>query len=254
MKIDEFIYYKVQFEAINRLSVQLAAINEKIKIVEVLGQQLKYLFNFYSFEYLFIHGNEYNLYSISNQENNYTTGPISEDLLAMMGDGVYEVPSLNSVLDENGNIVEERKWLFNTGSNKSLITLKSVETNPFSIKSIPLVKLVHELISAKLLNLGLLAELGKKNGEITKLNREQEEVIRQRTSSLKQSNQKLKELIQFNSHEIREPLSRILSLTVVKGDVDSGTFDEVFWPELMTAVRDLDYSLKAVLEKVDEQV
>ena len=72
--------------------------------------------------------------------------------------------------------------------------------------------------------------------------------------SLVHSNKKLRELISFNAHQIREPLTRITGAMSVREYVDSADeFMSEFMPQMEKAANDLDNAIKDVLERAQEQ-
>ncbi len=99
----------------------------------------------------------------------------------------------------------------------------------------------------------------KDNKIISKLANEQEIVIEQRTHELAvanhdlaDSNKKLRELIQYNAHQVREPLTRITGVMGIMDDLSNEEFMQDFWPEIARAVNDLDGRVKNIIQKAQE--
>ena len=104
-------------------------------------------------------------------------------------------------------------------------------------------------------------ELEQKHIVITKLVDEQEHTIEQRTGELAESNiklanvnNKLVHLIQYNAHNLREPLTRISGGMLIKEYMTDDEFFKEVWPHLQKAVNDLDVRLKDVIKIADETV
>jgi signal transduction histidine kinase len=104
-------------------------------------------------------------------------------------------------------------------------------------------------------------QLLQKNTVITKLVNEQEQTIQVRTAELAASNdklihanKKLVELIQYNAHNLREPLMRISGAMVIQEYLPTEEFFEDIWPQMRKAVTDLDDSIKNVINIADETV
>ena len=104
-------------------------------------------------------------------------------------------------------------------------------------------------------------ELEQKHIVITKLVDEQEHTIEQRTGELAESNiklanvnNKLVHLIQYNAHNLREPLTRISGGMLIKEYMTDDEFFTEVWPHLQKAVNDLDVRLKDVIKIADETV
>jgi signal transduction histidine kinase len=112
----------------------------------------------------------------------------------------------------------------------------------------------HELQHEKDISEGLLLN-------IHKLVSEQEQTIQVRTAELAASNdklihanKKLVELIQYNAHNLREPLMRISGAMVIQEYLPTEEFFEDIWPQMRKAVTDLDDSIKNVINIADETV
>ena len=87
----------------------------------------------------------------------------------------------------------------------------------------------------------------KLNETISKLVNEQEKTIEQRTDALTQSHKKLINLIQFNVHNLREPITRIMGLLMLRKDVEKDDFFDNCLPLMEKSVKDLDDTLKEVI-------
>jgi signal transduction histidine kinase len=81
---------------------------------------------------------------------------------------------------------------------------------------------------------------------------QQEVIIENRTNDLSVSNKKLRELIAFNAHQIREPLTRITGAFLVRSSVDPKEFDTDYLPLIEKAANDLDATIVDVLKNVQE--
>ena len=92
----------------------------------------------------------------------------------------------------------------------------------------------------------------KLNATISKLVDEQEKTIEARTEALTQSNKKLVDLIQFNVHNLREPITRIMGLLMMRKDVGKEEFFDTCLPMLEQSVNDLDNTLKEVVNTSEQ--
>lgn len=104
-------------------------------------------------------------------------------------------------------------------------------------------------------------EILKQKQQIEELVAEQEEVIALRTvelasanTRLQQTNEKLVELIQYNAHNMREPLTRIMGLVEIINDVTMEEFYAEVWPYLGKAASDLDNSIRNVIKVADAAI
>ena len=87
----------------------------------------------------------------------------------------------------------------------------------------------------------------KLNATISKLVDEQEKTIALRTEALTQSNEKLVDLIQFNAHNLREPITRIMGLLMMHKDVSHEEFFDTCIPMMEETITGLDNTLKEVI-------
>ena len=72
--------------------------------------------------------------------------------------------------------------------------------------------------------------------------------------SLAKSNRSLRELISYNAHQMREPLTRITGALGIREFYDNpAEYVEEIFPDLDRAARDLDSALKQVLDRVQEE-
>ena len=92
----------------------------------------------------------------------------------------------------------------------------------------------------------------KLNKTIKKLVAEQERTIEKRTADLRISNDRLRDLISFNAHQIREPLTRITGAIQVREYVDQDEYFNDFLPQMEKAALDLDNAIKDVLSRAQE--
>lgn len=101
----------------------------------------------------------------------------------------------------------------------------------------------------------------KLNATITQLVNEQEQIIAQRTAELAESNARLAhankrliELIQYNAHNMREPLARLMGAMIIQEYLPGEEFYSEIWPQMQKAITDLDNSIKEVITLADETV
>lgn len=90
------------------------------------------------------------------------------------------------------------------------------------------------------------------NETISKLVDEQERIIAQRTEDLVVTNNKLRALIDFTVHNLREPLTRIMGLLMLRKDVGNEEFLEICVPMMEESVNELDDTLKEVVKSTEK--
>ena len=101
----------------------------------------------------------------------------------------------------------------------------------------------------------------KANNIIKKLVGEQEQTIAARTWELAEANEKrahanrkLVELVQFNAHRMREPLTRIMGAMTIMEHLTPEEFCKEITPEIDRAVKDLDNSIMQVITLADDTI
>lgn len=99
----------------------------------------------------------------------------------------------------------------------------------------------------------------RENRIIRQLADRQEEIIASRTQQLAESNRelaatnrKLLELIQYNAHNVREPLSRIMGIMSVVDVVTADELENEVWPGMVKAVNDLDNNIQNIIHKAED--
>ena len=90
---------------------------------------------------------------------------------------------------------------------------------------------------------------------------EQEQTISERTAELGianakliDANKKLVELIQYNAHNLREPLARVLGGMAIHEYMAEDEFYKDVWPEIARAAGDLDTLIRSVINVADEAI
>lgn len=120
------------------------------------------------------------------------------------------------------------------------LELKERDNEIFLLRTVTLKKSNDEILAQKAVIEALVSE--------------QEIIISQRTHELEEansqlivSNNKLIELIQYNAHNLREPLTRVMGAMMVVDYVSPEEFKEEIWPQMEKAVNDLDVSIREVV-------
>ena len=129
---------------------------------------------------------------------------------------------------------------------KQLELAKRRNENIFFISGIVLMVIISLVLYRN------IATQKKLNATITKLVNDQEKIIGERTEALTDANRKLISLIQFNVHNLREPITRILGLMMLRGSMNDGEFMEDCLPKLEQSVTDLDGRLKEVVKTAEQ--
>ncbi|WP_163382343.1 hypothetical protein [Cyclobacterium sp. SYSU L10401] len=257
-----YLGYKILFEAMVKFSAGISMIKNLEELPLEINLHLKYLINFQEFNYYFIKENKVDCLWV-NQTGKASYSTCSLDQLDAFAQQVLEsgVPASKYCKVSKTSI---HSWKFyNENNHFSLLLIRSHSDNPFADKSIPLIKVVNKILSARIENLNMVqlihfqnqklarltTALQAKNKEIEALNRKQESTIIEKTSRLKDSNSKLKGLIQFNSHQLREPLTRVIDMVAIKDDLPVEEYISDILPLLSESVLDLDRAIIEVVQR-----
>ena len=96
---------------------------------------------------------------------------------------------------------------------------------------------------------------------IEDLVQEQEKTIDRKTYELAEANKKLTEvnkkllsLIQYNAHNLREPLTRVMGGMAIYELMTTEEFHTQIWPEMERAASDLDNRIREVITEADETI
>ena len=105
------------------------------------------------------------------------------------------------------------------------------------------------------------AQVLEEKAKVVKLVQEQEQTIADRTKELAESNAKLAhsntkllELIQYNSHYMREPLARVMGAISISEFVSNEEFFSDIMPQMNRAAHDLDNCIMEVIKVADETI
>lgn len=245
----EEIHYRVLFESINKFSIAVFNAYGSNEVLQILKTKIKYLINCSWFEFYYLSGDNVEKFCVAEAEStNLSIYDVAPWMLELYHSGL----PYHHVEEKGETVTETRGWSFRQHEGfGSLIIIRSDQNAPFTNRYVTMVKLINEILCAKLNNYRLIRELDEKNNKIESLALEQEKLIETRTKKLKESNQNLTQLIQFNTHQIREPITRAISLMDIKDDLGMEMWEEEFWPDMKQAVSDLDEAVKSIVSKVD---
>ncbi|SHN24244.1 hypothetical protein SAMN04488057_11341 [Cyclobacterium lianum] len=257
-----YLGYKILFEAMVKFSAGISAVKNIQELPFEINRHLKYLINFQEFQYFFVEDEDVDCLQVDQLGNaRYSTCQLPQ--LEPIARQVLETGLPLSHYCEKSR-VSTYCWKFESENNHfSLLCVSSHADSPFGDKSIPLVKVLNKLLSTRIENLKMvklihaqnreLAKLTgilqKKNAEIQALNNQQEAIIIEKTTRLRDSNSKLKTLIQFNSHQLREPLTRVISMVAIKDDLPVEEYVSDILPLLSASVVDLDHAILEVVKR-----
>ncbi len=248
MPTDPQLEYRTIDDNLSRFSVELNKANSLSDVQLILQNNIKHLFGSCVCRMTYFQQNNFVCYTITNETPAVVTGTYQllwdvEKLL------FYEGLPLRLNAGEHGAILKNLPykqpvdklwgWKLNyTDDSGILLTILADEENPFSRKHIPLVKMICEMLFTKMRLTLLLQAIQKSEAELMHTNQQleeshatiselvstQEEIVEVRTLELTKINEQLINIIQFNSHVIREPLTRIMGLIQLKPMISNDEF------------------------------
>ena len=275
MTAEPQLEYRSIYDNMSHFSVELNKANSLSDIQLLLQNNIRHLFNCCVCRIAYFQQNNFVCYTVTSEPPAVVTGTYQllwdvEKLL------FYEGLPLRLNASEHGSIIKNLPyknavdklwgWKLNyTDDAGVLVTILADEANPFSRKHIQLVKMVCEILFTKIRLITLLQTIQRNEAELMHTNQQleashatiselvstQEEIVEVRTQELTQLNKKLIDIIQFNSHVIREPLTRIMGLMQLRPMVSHEDFFKKCWPMMITSVNDLDNRLRDVIVKTE---
>lgn len=264
--------YRLTYEAFSKFSSKLAVVSTFEDLYEVTSLSLKYFFDFHQLRLHVVKKGiskiimfSSNTYSIENES--IKRFPFEADLRATKIPIYQEIDS--NFTEDLPFILTTCKhpklwgWFFEYANVKVCLSLISDDVRKFGIDDLDILRLFVETFSGKYQQLLLrnqleeknrnleraLKEIEEKNNEIQTIIARQKEIIRKRTKSIEEKNLMLLELIAVNSHNVREPLTRILGLLEVCQLSDYNEIKETILPYLKQSAEDLDNTIKNTINK-----
>lgn len=270
--------YRIAYEAFSQFSGMLFKTRSFEEVRQCLVSQLKYLFDFRALRISFNHKSTWAHYSLNGREGSMEVGGknrlfdfekrLNERGIPMLWKGVeMQVPALELQLPYK-ELSEIWGWSFGDVDRHVLITLATDAEHRFQKKDVTIMKLFVEILEAKLLELCLFDELaaqnenlneavetiGRKNDQIQTIIDQQKEIISEQTEQLQDKNRKLMELTMLNAHDVREPLSRVLGLSLLAESSDSEMVKNELLPKILVSSRDLDEALQGIIRRTDMEL
>ncbi len=268
--------YRVIYDNLSQFTIELNNANSLTNIQLTLQNNIKYLFNCSVCRITYFQQNNFVCYTIANEMPAVVTGTYQllwdvEKLLFYEGLplrlNMNEHASILQNLPYNNEVTQLWGWRLNYRDDAGiLLTILANEEKPFARKHIPLVKMICEMLFSKIRLILLLQTVQKNEDDLTLTSNQleespviyneqvnfQEKIIDKRTLELTRLNKKLLDIIHFNSHTIREPLTRIMGIMQLKSLISEEEFSKDCWPLLVSSVQDLDDRIKEFIVKTEK--
>lgn len=251
--------FRITYEAFSKFSNNLNRCRTFEEISECFTVNLKYLFNYHVFRAsyhrsnIYVHMNSAALHtSLAVQESpdylEHENFLLNSQIPMRWNDlNDFRLPAAFDVVPEEEGVLWG--WNFMNDDRHIIVSVLSGNSKKFTQKDITFLKLVSDNLETKLLELCLFQELHEKNIIISHINEDQKEIIKQRTHEIENKNKTLLEISVLNSHNVREPLARILGLVSLMTDDDTdGSVREIL-PMLKASTNDLDVALQDIIQR-----
>lgn len=274
--------FRVIYDTLSKYSCAINKCNSLEEVFQVLKTDVKYLFDFAAVKFHVQDGEFGSTFFIPR---NQSIGALMQDSFGRgVSDFEKEAAERQIVQYFDRDTDVERMTGFAEGMSAEGV-VEAVWAFPFKIKSatlvatilsgprhifkrtdIPVLKIFCESFFSKILSLRLLDKvtesrnslneanvlLDARNQKIEQLTKWQDRIIKERTAELEQKNTKLIELIQFNAHNIREPLTRILGLAELVNLFPPEEIKEELLPALLLSCTDLDDAIKMTISHIED--
>ena len=271
--IETDFQYRILQNSISRFSIYLNKADNLPDICNCLLRNIKYLYNYSFCRFHYFYKGVYVCYTINRYEAKVEKG--NTPFFSAEEEEVYKtaIPfyQKNELKDDAffTSSATNEAWIWKFTYNEDagmLVTVHSTGDFRFLKEQIPFVKIAGEMLYTKTRMVLLVDDLNQQqqalihshkkleesNALISTLLLQQEITIDDRTQALKRLNTRLVDLIQFNSHNIREPLSRIMGLMSLYKLMPNEDFFAEYWSLLEECVNDMDKTIRQVITKTEK--
>lgn len=264
--------YRILQNSISRFSIYLNKADTLADICNCLLRNTKYLYNYSYCRFQYFHEGRHVCYTINRHDSVVECGDAS--FFTEAERRVYDssVPYYQRMTSQCSVYDDEETgemWVWKFAYNEAagmVVTVCSSGEYRFLKEQIPFVKIASEMLYTKTRMVLLIDDLNQKqhalqcsykkleesNALVSTLLSQQEKTIDDRTQALVRLNTKLVDLIQFNSHHIREPLTRVMGLMSLYDLMSPDDFFSEYWPMLEESVKDMDKTIRQVISKTEK--
>ncbi|MDP0500422.1 MAG: hypothetical protein Q7P63_10005 [Verrucomicrobiota bacterium JB022] len=255
--------YRIAYEAFAQLSAKLNKLHRLEEVQACLARNLKYLFSFRLLRVVFNYERRWIL--SETQPGESYIGPYPSGSLLKLERQLYEhglpvvlggealLPHAADLQQPAEELHELWGWVFGEEHNRRImIMLAPGPSYQITHKDVVIIRLLAEVLEAKLMEVCLFDEVAEKNRRIETMVRTQSQIIKLQTKDLEEKNHKLLEILSINAHHMREPLTRIMGLLSLLQS-DPAMVEELL-PMLKVSSQDLDETLQNVIRIADTEL
>ncbi|MFD1095431.1 histidine kinase [Salegentibacter chungangensis] len=263
--------YRIAYEAYSKFATNISRCSSLEEVGIVSKRHLKYLLNFHIIRVAMEQDERFLFFSLKKNESWYDFKNKTE--LFPFEKELYERDIPIKTSDIPPAFIEgtmEQKdlknpvlwaWSLKKNNRKVIVSLLSDDQKPFASGDIDILKLTADAFEAKFQELFLKKQLDRKNRSLSKaldtiqLQNEkiqkivdnQKQIIEERTQEILSQNEKLLRISALNSHNVREPLSRIQGIIQLFDVLDDKTCREELIPKLKISADEMDKVLQEVI-------
>ena len=275
--------FRIIYDTLSKLSCSINKCRRIEEVFSVLRTDVKYLFDFVAVRLCVRDGDCTDIFVIARNQTiqaavheglrqevqTFERDADEREMVCFFEKGKNLSEALGETLCRQLDGVLDAAWVFPFKMNGAslVVTILSGPQYAFKRADIPVLKIACESFFSKILSLRLYDEvvesknslneayalLDARREKIEQLTVRQELVIEERTAELAQKNAKLIELIQFNAHNIREPLTRILGLADLIKIFPADEIQQELLPALLISCTDLDEAIMRTIAYIEEE-
>jgi len=270
--------YRITYEAYSKFANDVNRCTDLEEVAEVCKTHVKYLINFRIIRMTIFQNNKYFFFELhgnnvwfdvkeKSEIYDYEEELLNNGIPILTKDIPYKLIR-NKISFET--LIEPMLWgwCFNKNERKVLVSLLADQEKTFSVGDVEILKLMVDCVQAKFSEIYLKRQLAvqnknlseayntikSKNQEIQNIVENQKRIIEERTSEIVQKNKKLLHILALNSHNIREPLSRIQGIVQLFEYMDDKECREDLIPKLEKTTEEMDDVLREVVDMASKEL
>ncbi len=250
------------FEAYARFSSRLASCITRQDLQNLLELHLKYLFNFSQAAICYVQDGKVQGHRVGKVN---LMGSASVDQLDDFEAELFseKIPLVREISETE----TARGWCFDSGEQGVLLICLTTSNEQTFLYNASILRLLVESLSARFKQFNLMEALDEKNEklngalqtvrfqheEIHALARRQGVELAEKTKDIRSKNEELQQIVKFNAHGVREPLSRIMGImNVIK--ITNANMELQELQLLEEACNDLDQALCQIIVRAETKL
>ncbi|MFD2433021.1 hypothetical protein ACFSO9_05340 [Mesonia maritima] len=270
--------YRITYEAFSKYSSKLSKATTLEEALEVTYKNLKYFFNYHYVRINYISEVSPLCFLFSVPEFRYLSKEIEvfefeKDLLERKVPVVKQLSNAEAqkyIQLETNALTNPEMYAscFDYNSVNICVSIISDENRKFGMDDVEILRILIDAFFNKIKQIRLqnrleeknknleiaLTEIDHKNREIESIVNTQKAIIKVRTKHVVERNERLIDILQSISHNLQEPLSRILGLLNLAENSTQDEFKMSILPYLNETALELDDIFKNLIKKSSEDI